>query len=115
MGVIRKTLNWYARLSPSRGKTSPPYEHVVQIGDPRLRKISEPVPIDKIKTSEVQKVIKTLEYVTNKYGSVGMSAPQIGVNMRIFVMRLTAQQLSSFPAETVKFRGITIVPLTVSK
>ncbi|KPJ05432.1 Peptide deformylase, mitochondrial [Papilio xuthus] len=112
MGVIRKTLNWYARLSPSRGKTSPPYEHVVQIGDPRLRKTSEPVPIDKIKTSEVQKVIKTLEYVVNKYGSVGMSAPQIGINMRIFVMRLTAQQVATFPAEIVKMRGMSVVPLT---
>lgn len=87
MGLLRKTLNWYARLSPARGKVSPPYEHVVQIGDPTLRKVSEPVPLERIKSEEVQKVIQKLNYVMFKHGSVGMAAPQIGVNWRIFVMR----------------------------
>lgn len=87
MGVLRNCLNWYARLSPARGKISPPYEHVVQIGDPTLRKVSVPVPPDKINSEEVKKVIQKLNFVMDKYGSVGMSAPQIGVNLRIFVMR----------------------------
>lgn len=115
MGVVRKALNWYARLAPGRGKSSPPYEHVVQIGDPRLRKLSEPVPIDKVKSNEVQLVIKKLEHVLNKYGSVGMAAPQIGVNSRIFVMRQTVKQISSVPVEIVKARGMCVVPFAVSK
>lgn len=115
MGVTRKVLNWYARLSPSRGRISPPYEHVVQIGDPTLRKVSEPVPVDKIKTEEVQKVIKKLELVLDRYGSVGMSAPQIGVNIRLFVLRHTARQISAVPSEVIKAKGMTVVPFTVSK
>ncbi|XP_028165434.1 peptide deformylase, mitochondrial-like [Ostrinia furnacalis] len=113
MGAMRKVLNWYARLSPSRGKTSPPYEHVVQIGDPRLRKVSDPVPVDKIKSEEVQKVINKLRLVLHKYGSVGMSAPQIGVNMRMFVMRHTAKQISAVPPEIAKSKGMSVVPFTV--
>lgn len=115
MGVTRKVLNWYARMSPSRGKLSPPYEHVVQIGDPRLRKVSEPVPLDKIKTEEVQKVIHKLRHVLDKYGSVGMSAPQVGVNMRMFVMRHTAKQISALSPEIIKSKGMSVVPFTVSK
>lgn len=100
MGVTRKVLNWYARLSPGRGYAVPPYEHVVQIGDPTLRKVSEPVPLDLIKSKEVQKVLKRLGDVLNKYGSVGMSAPQIGVNLRIFAMQHTAKQISTVSKET---------------
>lgn len=115
MGVTRKVLNWYARLSPGRGYAVPPFEHVVQIGDPTLRKISDNVPLDKINSQEVQKVIQRLEYVLNKYGSVGMSAPQIGVNLRIFAMQHTAKQLSTVSKETMALRGMTVVPYTVSK
>ncbi|XP_059052920.1 uncharacterized protein LOC131847371 isoform X2 [Achroia grisella] len=114
MGVMRKFLNWYGRLGPSHGKTLPPYEHVVQVGDPTLRKVSELVPIPSIKSESVQKVIKKLECVLDKYGSLGMSAPQIGVNMRIFVMKHTNKQISYTPKEIVKSRGMSAVPFTVS-
>ncbi|XP_059052919.1 peptide deformylase, mitochondrial-like isoform X1 [Achroia grisella] len=113
MGVMRKFLNWYGRLGPSHGKTLPPYEHVVQVGDPTLRKVSELVPIPSIKSESVQKVIKKLECVLDKYGSLGMSAPQIGVNMRIFVMKHTNKQISYTPKEIVKSRGMSAVPFTV--
>ncbi|XP_049869652.1 peptide deformylase, mitochondrial-like [Pectinophora gossypiella] len=113
MGVSRKFLNWYAKLAPARGYVPPPYEHVVQIGDPRLRKISETVPLDKIKTKEIQTVIQKLEYVLYKYGSVGMSAPQIGVNLRIIAMRHTSKQISQTAKESALHRGMTEVPFTV--
>jgi peptide deformylase len=115
MGVKRLALNWYARLSPSHGKTVPPYEHVVQIGDPRLRKVCEEVPVDKIKTNEIQEIIKKLRSVIHKYGSVGMSAPQIGVNMKIMAIQHTAKQISAEPSQLMKFRGVTEIPFTVSK
>ncbi|XP_013187382.1 peptide deformylase, mitochondrial [Amyelois transitella] len=113
MGITRKVLNWYARIGPSHGKVSPPYEHVVQIGDPILRKASEAVPVDQIKTEEIQKLIKKLHYVLDKYGSLGMSAPQVGVNKRIFVMRHTAKQIAALPKEIEKSRGMTVVPFSV--
>ncbi|XP_063619211.1 peptide deformylase, mitochondrial-like [Cydia splendana] len=113
MTVTRKVLNWYARLSPSRGHVTPPYSHVVQIGDPRLRKVSEPVPPESIKTEQIQTIIKKLEVVINRYSSLGMSAPQIGVNMRIFAMQLTALEIKITSPDIVKSRGMTVVPYTV--
>lgn len=113
MGVTRKVLNWYARLAPAHGKTTPPFEHVVQIGDPTLRKVSEPVPIEKIKTTEIQTIIKKLQYVISKYGSLGMSAPQIGVNLRIFAMRHTVKQIASVPGDLARLRGMEEIPFTV--
>ncbi|KAG6457375.1 hypothetical protein O3G_MSEX010262 [Manduca sexta] len=113
MGVTRNFLNWYARLSPARGKSTPPYQHVIQIGDPTLRKVCEPVPVDKIKTKEVQTVIQKLTFVVNKYEAFGMSAPQIGINMRIFVMQHTAKQLSRVPKVNAQMMGLITVPFTV--
>lgn len=115
MGVTRKVLNWYARLAPAHGKSTPPYEHVIQIGDPMLRKVSEPVPLDKIKSNEIQTIIKKLEYVINKYGSLGMSAPQIGLNIRIFAMQHTVKQIANVPKEIAKLKGMEVVPFTVSE
>lgn len=114
MGVIRKVLNWYARLSPARGKVSPPYKHVVQIGDPSLRRTCEPVPLDKIKSDEIQTVIKKLEYVINKYNSIGMSAPQIGINLRIFAISCTPKQLAGVSDNYIKSKQISVIPFTVS-
>lgn len=113
MGITRKVLNWYARLAPARGKSNPPYEHVIQIGDPKLRKISEPVPLDKINSNEIQTVINKLEYVIKKYGSLGMSAPQIGVNVRIFVMRHTVKQIAMIPKDIAQLRCMEPLPFTV--
>ncbi|VVC93582.1 peptide deformylase, mitochondrial-like [Leptidea sinapis] len=113
MGIIRKALNLYARMSPTRGKIKPPYRHVTQIGDPRLRKICDEVPLNKIKTPEIQKVIDQLVLVLNRYGSVGMSAPQVGINERIFVMRHTAQQINREPVEVINNRGMYEVPLSI--
>ncbi|CAH0407174.1 unnamed protein product [Chilo suppressalis] len=113
MKVVRKILNWYARLAPSRGKTSPPYEHVVQIGDPRLRKVSDEVPVHLINSDEIQQVIKKLQYVLNKYGSVGMSAPQIGINKRIFAIQYTSKQLTATPSKSIKSAGMSVIPFTV--
>lgn len=114
MGVLRQVLNWYAKLSPRHGRVNPPYEHVIQIGDPTLRKISEEVPLDKIKTPEIKNIVAILQHLLNKYNSVGISAPQIGINKRIFVMRHTSKAIKSELPEIIKSRCIYEIPLTVS-
>lgn len=115
MGVLRKTLNWYARLSPKHGASAPPFSHVVQIGDPTLRTVSHTVPPEKIQSDVVQEIIKKLQNVLYRYESVGMSAPQIGINLRIFVMRHTEGQIASVQPEIAKMRGMSVIPYTVSE
>lgn len=60
---------------------------VVQAGDPRLRKVSKPVhKIDKKILLLITDLKETLLAHKNPEG-VGLAAPQIGKNLRIFVMR----------------------------
>ncbi|XP_041970306.1 peptide deformylase, mitochondrial-like [Aricia agestis] len=113
MGVLRNGLNWYAKISRCGAKPIPPYEHVVQIGDPILRRVCEPVPQNEIKNEKTIKIINKLHYVVDKYNSLGMSAPQIGINSRIFVMKYTAKQVACVPPEIIRQRDIKIVPFTV--
>lgn len=60
---------------------------VVQAGDPRLRKVSKPVnKIDKKILLLISDLKETLLAHKNPEG-VGLAAPQIGRNLRVFVMR----------------------------
>ena len=60
---------------------------VVQAGDPRLRKISKPIDkIDKKILLLIADLKETLLAHKNPEG-VGLAAPQIGKNLRVFVMR----------------------------
>ncbi len=67
-------------------------KEILLMGDPRLRVISESVDIKKIKTKEIRGLIKDLKNTAklNPEGegfvTVGLSAPQIDVPLRIFVV-----------------------------
>ncbi|MFA6422346.1 MAG: peptide deformylase [Candidatus Buchananbacteria bacterium] len=56
---------------------------VTQVGNPVIRKKSQKV--DSVKSPEVKKIIKDLVDTMRSANLVGMAAPQIGVNLRIFV------------------------------
>lgn len=63
-------------------KDIPPYNHIVQIGDPTLRKISDEVPVELIKTPEIKFLVSQLSSVLKDYNLVGVASPQIGINLR---------------------------------
>ncbi|XP_033012973.1 peptide deformylase, mitochondrial [Lacerta agilis] len=64
---------------------TPPYSHVCQVGDPILRSLAAPVEPSQIASGEVQTLIRTLVRVMRKEQCVGLSAPQVGVPLQIFV------------------------------
>ena len=74
---------------PFRNRQMYPHSHIVQIGDPILRKKSFEVPKDMINTPFVQDTIKELKTVIDKYDTVGLSAPQIGIDLRISCVQMT--------------------------
>ena len=49
---------------------------------------------------------KTLKYVINKYDAVGLSAPQVGVPLKIICVQMTRKQLDAWDPQTVKDRGM---------
>ncbi|MCK5096182.1 MAG: peptide deformylase [Candidatus Pacebacteria bacterium] len=60
---------------------------VIQIGDPVLRTIAKEILIDKITSSETQKVIKDMKQaLAENEDGIAIAAPQIGVSLRIFII-----------------------------
>lgn len=60
---------------------------IIQIGDERLRKISDPISKEELDSKEFKDMLKDLSDALNTQDDgVGISAPQIGVNKRVFVV-----------------------------
>ncbi len=103
---------WYQRKWIPR-KTEPPYTHITQIGDPVLRQKSAPVPLDAIKSKELNFFIDQLVDVLHRYKLVGMAAPQVGIGLQIIVMEFSDRLKKEFTAEEYKVREMEPLPLTV--
>lgn len=95
-------------------RTSPPYNHFTQIGDPVLRQCAEEVPDDRIDSQEINDIVEQMVNVLRHYDCVGVAAPQLGVPLRIIVMQFHEDKRKQFPAEIYEQRKMATLPLTVS-
>ena len=59
---------------------------VAKLGNPILRKIAEPVPIEAIKGREIQRLISDMVATMREYGGVGLAAPQVHESLQIAVI-----------------------------
>lgn len=60
---------------------------IIQKENPLLRKKAKPVPVSKIKTAELKKIIQTMkDAVHSEADAVAIAAPQIGILLRLFVV-----------------------------
>lgn len=92
---------------------SPPYPHVCQVGDPVLRCHAAPVDASVVLGSEVQDVIATMVKVMRKLQCVGLSAPQVGVPLRILALEFPESMLEDVSPAAREARGVSVVPLRV--
>ena len=53
--------------------------------DPILRKMSEDVPVNKLGTKDFLALVADMEVTMKKENGVGIAAPQVGINWRLFV------------------------------
>lgn len=66
-------------------------KHIVQDGDPVLRKTAEEVPLAEIKTEKIRKIIREMRTALgSQKDGVGLAAPQIGYSLRIFIVSALA-------------------------
>lgn len=72
------------------------------------------VPVEKIKSDEIQQLIKQMKSVLNDYELVGLAAPQIGISSRIIIMEASERLIEKYPKEVYNSRQMSILPLTVS-
>lgn len=92
---------------------TPPYKHVCQVGDPVLRSRAAAVDPAAIRGAEIQKVINTLVKVMRKLDCVGLSAPQIGVPLRILALEYPEKMLEESSPVSREARGLSAQPLRV--
>ena len=98
--------------SPNQ-RSSPPYNHVVQIGDPVLRLPCDPIDPADIKSKEVKDIIKAMKFALDRFDGVGISAPQIGVPVQISMIQFTAGQLKFWSEEIQKIKQMEEIPLKI--
>lgn len=108
---VRSYLQYVKRKLGSPPK--PPYDHVCQVGDPVLRGQAASVPLEDIKGAEVQQVIRTLVKVMRRLECVGLSAPQIGVPLRILALEYPARMLQESTEVSRQARGLQAFPLRI--
>lgn len=104
--------NWYGSLIKPK-QHEPPYRHVVQVGDPVLRSVAEPIPIPLINSSETNFLVSYMTHVFRKYNCMGLAAPQIGVPLRVIAFEFNEKHMKEFTLEEQKSREINLVPYTV--
>lgn len=91
----------------------PPYKHVCQVGDPVLRSRAAAVDPAAIHGAEIQKVINTMVKVMRKFDCVGLSAPQIGVPLRILALEYPEKMLEESSPASREARGLSAQPLRI--
>jgi len=109
-GLATKWRDW---MGAESGRDGPPYQHIVQIGDPVLRQPAELVPKEDIQSENIKDVLREMKFVLERYSSVGLAAPQIGVPLQIFIMQITRSQLNGWKEEVRKERNAEVVPLQI--
>ncbi|KAM3609983.1 uncharacterized protein V6R79_023458 [Siganus canaliculatus] len=92
---------------------SPPYSHVCQVGDPVLRSHASAVDPAAITDPETQQVINTMVKVMRKLDCVGLSAPQIGVPLRILALEYPEKMLRESSQASRELRGLSAQPLRI--
>ncbi len=103
-----KGFGWFGLKSSGN---NPPFDHIVQVGDPVLRIPAQDVQLVRLKSSAIQFLLRALKKNLDTYDNVGISAPQIGVPLRVFAIRVTEKQISGWKTETASQRNIKPIPL----
>jgi len=58
---------------------------IIQMGNPKLRLVSEPINEDMFGSKELHELTESLFLIMRQEGGIGVAAPQLGINKRIFV------------------------------
>ncbi|KAJ7997762.1 hypothetical protein DPEC_G00215490 [Dallia pectoralis] len=98
------------KIKPLSG---PPYPNVCQVGDPVLRAKAALVDPGSVLGPEVQEVIRTMVKVMRRFDCVGLSAPQVGVPLRILALEFPERMLDDCLPAARDARGLITVPLKI--
>ncbi|XP_310421.5 peptide deformylase, mitochondrial [Anopheles gambiae] len=104
---------WYRSLWQPKANDEPPYDHIVQLGDPVLRVPANAIPEKELQSAEVQYLARHLTKVMRAYRCVGLAAPQLGLSLRAFVMEFKDELRDQYTKADYKLREMEPLPLTI--
>lgn len=107
-----KLKSWYCNIV-KKPPPIPPYSHIVQIGDPILRQVSERVPTNFIKSPEMQFLLKQMKSVFKKYDCVGLSAPQIGIALQVIIVEFNKDHAMQYTNKEITVKSMDFISQTV--
>lgn len=81
---------------------------VLTLGNPLLRRVSDPVDLDRVKKRNFRNLLQDMYDTMSAYNGVGLAAPQIGVNLRFFVKGF--EENSRYPEQSAVSREVVINP-----
>ncbi|EFX74141.1 hypothetical protein DAPPUDRAFT_307445 [Daphnia pulex] len=112
LSSFEKFKRWYRDLWYPKGP-APPFKHVSQLGDPTLRLKSSEVVLDELSSERIKNILLVLRGVMKHYKAIGISAPQIGIPLRIIMIEIPDSLVEKFGPETCKTREIVPTPFKV--
>jgi len=62
-----------------------PVRPIIRLGHPALRTPAQPVPPERIRTDEIHQLVEDMVKTMHAASGVGLAAPQVGVELQIFV------------------------------
>jgi peptide deformylase len=86
---------------------------IVQVGDPVLRRVAEPLSEDAIRSAGIQQLIGLMRETMRDAPGVGLAAPQIGESVRLVVVEDRAEYHESATPESLAARERGPVPFHV--
>lgn len=82
--------------------------------DPTLRLKAGNVALEEISSDRIKQILRVLRSVMKNYKSVGISAPQIGIPLRIMMIEIPGYVVEHFGPEVCKTREMVTTPFRVS-
>jgi len=63
-------------------------QKIVRMGNPTLRQVAIPYPVDEIGSPAFQTLIQDMQDTLHAYGGIGLAAPQMGVSYQVIVIEI---------------------------
>lgn len=110
---LKKRSYWKYLKRSVLGTPPPPYKRVTQTGDPILRGQAQLVPPEHIPHPETQALLQRMTQVLRGCGCVGLSAPQLGVPLRVMALELPQHLCQMVPPDVRAAREMEPFPLKI--
>src|SRR5271165_5043419 len=76
---------------------------IAQLGQPVLRRIARPIPPEDIMSPELQAFLAAMHATLEAAGGVGLAAPQVFADLRVFLARVASPGPEEVPAAAEVF------------